>query len=171
MDWQAVTRIGDASVMLPVAAVVAVGLGLARSWRATGLWLVLVGTGLGVIVASKLAFLGWGIGSRALDFTGVSGHTLLATLVSAGAALAVLPGKAPAGDRLGVVAGAVTGAVIAASRLALHVHSISEVVSRSFSSGSGRPGRVRVRSGGLRWRPPSRCSSRPDTATRRRRSG
>ena len=32
-----------------------------------------------VVCISKLAFMGWGIGIREIDFTGFSGHTALST--------------------------------------------------------------------------------------------
>ena len=34
-----------------------------------------------VVLVSKLAFLGWGIGSARLNFTGFSGHTMLSAAV------------------------------------------------------------------------------------------
>ena len=52
-----------------------------RDWKQTAQWALLFG-GVGAIVcASKLAFMGWGIGIRELDFTGFSGHSALSASI------------------------------------------------------------------------------------------
>ncbi|MEI9984010.1 MAG: phosphatase PAP2 family protein [Aliidongia sp.] len=80
-----------------------------------------------LVAISKIAFLGWGIGSEALDFTGVSGHAAFAVaILSVGAALSL----ADRGRRVrwvGTALGAAIGIAIGLSRLVLHVHSPSEV--------------------------------------------
>ena len=49
--------------------------------KQTAQWALLFG-GVGAIVcASKLAFMGWGIGIRELDFTGFSGHSALSASI------------------------------------------------------------------------------------------
>jgi hypothetical protein len=45
------------------------------AWR----WALLFGITGAIVCASKLAFMGWGMGIRELDFTGFSGHTALST--------------------------------------------------------------------------------------------
>jgi membrane-associated phospholipid phosphatase len=79
--WRTLTWLGDSGLLLPVAVFVAlvllrVGHGLRRP---AVTWCVVFGScGLAVMV-SKLAFMGWGIGSARFNFTGVSGHTAIGT--------------------------------------------------------------------------------------------
>lgn len=44
-------------------------------------WLVGLGLASLATTASKVAFMGWGIGLPEIDFTGISGHTMLAMAV------------------------------------------------------------------------------------------
>jgi hypothetical protein len=85
-----------------------------------------------VVLASKVAFSGWGIGSAALDFTGISGHTMLASAV-----FPVLLGwlfqqrdrrHGAAGLSLGLLAGLLVGCLVGYSRIMVGAHSWSEVV-------------------------------------------
>ena len=72
----------------------------------------------------QLPFYGWGIGIAALDFTGVSGHTLLAT-----AFLPLLLRGLPGGTRtLGACTGAGLALVVGVSRVMVGAHSVSEVL-------------------------------------------
>lgn len=126
--WQSVTALGDTSTMLPVAVVIALWLWRIRHNRLAGIWCATV-AGVGLTVASsKLLFMGWCLGVRSIDFTGISGHSAMAALV-----LPVLAGMVqqsfhrkehpitlPIGESLAVLVGI--------SRLALHVHSTSEVL-------------------------------------------
>jgi hypothetical protein len=79
--WMIVTQFGAASAILPTVPVVMLGL-----WREgrrnviiTWSWILFVG--IAIVLISKVAFLGWGLGIAGLDFTGVSGHTMLATAI------------------------------------------------------------------------------------------
>ncbi len=62
---------------LPPAFAIALWLAVGYTWRMAAGWLVLLGAAIGVVTVTKLAFLGWGVGVRELDFTGVSGHAML----------------------------------------------------------------------------------------------
>jgi hypothetical protein len=71
---------GDSTVLLPSAAAVFMVLFLRRPSRQIAWqWGLLFGITGAIVSASKLAFMGWGIGIRELDFTGFSGHTALST--------------------------------------------------------------------------------------------
>ncbi len=65
------------------------------------------GVGGALIVASKLAFMGWGLGSARFNFTGFSGHTAISTSVWSVALWMVAARRSPAlrrvrgGRRLG----------------------------------------------------------------------
>ena len=126
--WEVLTGLGAAGLMLPMLALVCAGLWRTGHAGAAARWLVLTALGATLVLATKIAFLAFGIGSAALDFTGISGHTTLAT--------AILPvwlgwmlnrgtGRyAPAGLLVGLVLGALVGY----SRVYLGAHSASESV-------------------------------------------
>src|SRR5579859_2618182 len=127
LSWAGLTDFGDSAAMLPAAGLIAAWLAASRAWQQAALWCSGFALLSLLVALSKLAFLGWGIGSEALDFTGISGHTALAVSVfSVGAAVSL-------GDRrralrlAGAALGALIGVAIGLSRLALHVHSVSEV--------------------------------------------
>jgi hypothetical protein len=72
--------------------------------------------------------MGWGIGIASLNFTGISGHTMLSTSVSL-TAIYLLSRGLPQAYRLGLMAaGVLIPLVIGLSRLVLNAHSPSEVV-------------------------------------------
>jgi len=115
-------------LILPLIAMAAIDLW--RSGHAQSLfrWLSAIALAASITLATKIAFFGWGLSIPGLDFTGVSGHALLAT--------AVLPVImqwmfAPQSGRL-KYAGAGIGLLIAiavgASRVELGYHSWSEVI-------------------------------------------
>ena len=125
----AVTWFGDSGFLLPAALWIAVWLGIRSPTRPLALlWIALFGFGGSVIAASKIAFLGWGIGSATLDFTGFSGHTAIAASVWPVACwLAVSRWEHRV--RVGAaVFGWLFAAFIGVTRLALDAHSVSEVV-------------------------------------------
>jgi len=128
--WLEVTWLGDFGLLLPAALLIGLWLLVSRRTRSTAwLWASLFGAASALVAASKLAFLGWGIGSARLDFTGISGHTMLAASVWPVALWLV---AARAGHRWRVAAavlGWLLSGVVGLSRLALYAHSASEVVS------------------------------------------
>lgn len=100
-----------------------------RDWKQTAQWALLFG-GVGAIVcASKLAFMGWGIGIRELDFTGFSGHSALSASIWP-VMMWLLTGRfSTAVRKTAVLSGYALALLIGYSRTAIHVHSVSEVIS------------------------------------------
>lgn len=82
MNWYFLTFFGDSMLLLPSGIIVfAILIFSYPSLKQTTQWALLFG-GVGAIVcASKLAFMGWGIGIRELDFTGFSGHSALSASI------------------------------------------------------------------------------------------
>ncbi len=114
--------------MIPLAIVVAVWLALGYPWRYAACWLLVLGGASGLVFLTKLAFMGWGIGVRELDFTGISGHAMISSAVLPVALfVACLPGRQWV-RALGVVLGLLIGIVVGVSRILLNAHSLSEVV-------------------------------------------
>ncbi|MGF6608006.1 hypothetical protein OKW45_002906 [Paraburkholderia sp. WSM4175] len=124
--WYSITSLGGAGLTLPLALAIALWLAVGYSWRLAGCWLALLGTAIGVVTVTKLAFLGWGVGVRELDFTGVSGHSMLSTAVYPVALFLMLLPARRAVRLLGVLGGLAAGLAVGLSRVVLSAHSPSE---------------------------------------------
>lgn len=133
--WRALSRLGESQILVPafLAALAwlllvasrpgaADGPGDASAARAAaGRWALGVGAAGTLTLASKVAFIGFGLGWAAIDFTGFSGHTLAATSI-----LPVLAGLA--GGPPGAACGYAVALVVMVSRVVIHAHSWSEVL-------------------------------------------
>jgi hypothetical protein len=129
--WLALTHLGAAGLALPLVLLVAAGFCLEGWGRVAAVWLGSLGLAVCCVVASKVAFAGWGVGSVTLNFTGASGHATLAS--------AVFPvllgwliqtrysGGGVNGILLGLLAGGALSGVVGCSRVAIGAHSWSEV--------------------------------------------
>ncbi|AJC22465.1 phosphatase PAP2 family protein [Pandoraea pulmonicola] len=127
-SWITITNFGSAAVTVPAAAALTLWLLSARAWRMAITWGVMFAAGALLVAVSKVMFLGWGMGVRELDFTGVSGHTMLAATVYPVIAWLLLRRLAWPWRVLGM-AGAMVGSVaVGVSRVALSAHSVSETV-------------------------------------------
>ncbi|XBS68548.1 phosphatase PAP2 family protein [Acerihabitans sp. KWT182] len=120
---------GDTMLLLPCAVIiVALLLWKAETRRTSLQWLLLIGAAGAIVIVSKLAFLGWGIGSRTLDFTGFSGHSALSASIWP-VLIWILASRVSRRLRLAAVAcGYLLALAIGVSRVILHAHSVSEVI-------------------------------------------
>ena len=74
MNWQLISFFGDSTVLLPNSAALFIVLMLCKTSRLLAWqWSLLFGITGAIVCASKLAFMGWGLGIRELDYTGFSG--------------------------------------------------------------------------------------------------
>lgn len=126
--WFALTGFGGVAVTIPVALAIAAWLAAGMRLRAAAEWLGVLAIAGGITVATKIAFLGWGVGIRPIDFTGVSGHAVLSTLVFPVMLGVVLVNAPIVYRRMGFLAGLSFGFAIGASRVALRAHSVSEII-------------------------------------------
>lgn len=122
--WQTLSWLGDSRALLPMAFVL-IGAGLWRrqSWASRwcfGLVLTVLTT-----LASKIAFLGWGLGIACLDFTGFSGHAAMSAAVWPVACYLAISSRRT--GYWGAAVGLLLAAFIAYSRLPLNAHSWSEI--------------------------------------------
>ncbi|MBN3757574.1 phosphatase PAP2 family protein [Paraburkholderia sp. Tr-20389] len=126
--WYLITNFGGAGLTLPLAFAIALWLAVGYSWRLAAGWLFLLGVAVALVTATKIAFLGWGIGVRVWDFTGLSGHAMFATAVFPVAAFLVLLSAPPAVRIAGVVLALLGGAAVGLSRVIIEAHSPSEAI-------------------------------------------
>jgi membrane-associated phospholipid phosphatase len=135
ISWMKITSFGGITVMAPAAIAITAWLVVGRAWRMALWWCLLFTTGMSLVVATKIAFIGWGIGIRSLDFTGFSGHSMRATAVIPVLFYLILQKAPPIARASGVSLGIVFGVIIGISRLVLHAHSVSEVVAGCILGG------------------------------------
>jgi hypothetical protein len=74
MVWSKLFHLGDLSLTLPAGSAIAAWLLAGRAWRAALGWCLVFGLALGLVAATKVAFLGWDTGLPALGYKAVSGH-------------------------------------------------------------------------------------------------
>lgn len=124
--WRTLSALGDSRWLLPMALVLLITLPRADvrlKWR----WLLAIAVTAGVTLASKLAFMGWGIGIKSVHFTGFSGHAAMSSVVYPVVGV-LLAGPGKRARAIGLVIGALLATAIAWSRIPLHAHSLSEVI-------------------------------------------
>ncbi|MBB4846020.1 membrane-associated phospholipid phosphatase [Paucibacter oligotrophus] len=127
--WLSLTRLGEAQILLPLVLVAALWL----CWRAgeaafVRRWLFWLCAAAGLTTASKLAFIGWGWGVEAWDFTGISGHAMFAAASLPGLAWVLARSRGEWMQKCAVGLAFALAALIAYSRLEVGAHSPSEAV-------------------------------------------
>lgn len=126
--WFYISALGGLAITGPICVGIAAWLAAAHCHRRALAWLLLFGAAMLVVVASKIAFIGWGIGLMSIDFAGFSGHASRAGAVWPVAAY-LLCQPFERSWRIAAVAGGVLLALlIALARVQLHTHSASEAV-------------------------------------------
>jgi hypothetical protein len=119
-------HLGDLEMTLASAAGIAASLIASRAWRMALLWLLLFLACIGLVGASKIAFMGWGTGWQAIGFKALSGHAAGVTAVFPMLFFLLLHGRNASALPLGVGAGLALGALVALMLVVLHEHSIAE---------------------------------------------
>jgi len=127
--WHVVTRLGEAQVVLPLTLLVAVSRARSAEARTDALRsIALLGIAVLLTTASKLAFIGWGIGSAALNFTGISGHTMFAAALYPPLLAVMTSGASARAHRFAIAAGCGVALLVGVSRFVLGAHSVSEIL-------------------------------------------
>jgi membrane-associated phospholipid phosphatase len=150
--WLLVTRLGEALILLPAVVLLALWLvWRGRAVRLAAVWTLGLGAAVGVTVASKIAFMGYGLGYAPLDYSGISGHSMLAAAVyplASMVALHALAGPAaPDWRRTGLSLGIALAVLVGVSRIAIGAHSWVEVLmglalGAAVSAGALQAGRL-----------------------------
>jgi membrane-associated phospholipid phosphatase len=128
MWWHWLSIVGSLAVTGPIGIAIVAWLLAGKSWRLTAIWLALFGTGMALVVITKMAFIGWGIGVASVEFAGFSGHAMRAAAVFPVAAF-LATRHAPAAVRYAsTAAGVLLAVLIAISRVYVGAHSSSESI-------------------------------------------
>ncbi|MCJ7799522.1 MAG: phosphatase PAP2 family protein [Polaromonas sp.] len=135
--WHLLTRLGEAQLLLPAAALTAIALFVrAETRRLAWSWMLLIMAAARITTASKIAFIGWGIGSAAIDFTGISGHAMFAAAIYPIVMVTFVPGQFRGKQPLVLALGCALAIVVGVSRIKVGAHSWSEVLAGLFLGGS-----------------------------------
>jgi membrane-associated phospholipid phosphatase len=128
ISWAVFTKLADTNFTMPVAALLACWLAGARAWKPFFQWCFLFGTGIFLVLATKIAYVGWGIGIAAIDFKGFSGHAMRAATLAPPIAYFLTQRQTFHVRQIGLLIGVAFAVAICISRLVLGVHSISEAI-------------------------------------------
>jgi membrane-associated phospholipid phosphatase len=139
--WHLLTRLGEMQILLPAALLAWLAM-LRRpdSRPLAGWWLVFLLASALLTTASKLAFIGWVMGSAALNFTGISGHAMFAAAICPLLLGTLASHVSPAGQRMAIGAGFGLALLVGMSRLEVGAHSVSEVVAGLLLGGAASAG-------------------------------
>jgi hypothetical protein len=127
--WYLLTRLGEAQILLPAMLALLLWLAAQPATRPLA-WRWALGTLLATAIttATKIAFIGFGVGIARIDFSGLSGHAMFAASLLP---LMVALLRAQGGARLSagsLLPGALLALLIAVSRVRVGAHSWSEVL-------------------------------------------
>ena len=127
--WVQVSRLGEAQILLPAMALALLWLARQHGGGRLALaWLGATALAAAITTASKIAFIGYGIGWAPWDFTGFSGHAMFAAALLPLLLRLTAGPRTRAGRGLVVAAGYALALVVAVSRIQVGAHSASEVV-------------------------------------------
>ena len=135
--WQLVTRLGEMSILLPAALLAMLTLLHRPASRGLAFWwILLLLASTTITTASKIAFIGWGIGHAKANFTGFSGHAMFAAAIYP-LLLGTLASHLPlTGQRLAVACGFGIALLVGMSRVWVGAHSWSEVIAGLLLGGT-----------------------------------
>lgn len=126
--WHWLSVAGSLAVTGPIGIAIAVWLLAGKSWRLTAIWAFLFGAGMALVVITKMAFVGWGIGVASLEFAGFSGHAMRAAAVFPVAGFLAFRSSPPSARWLATALGVLFSVLVAISRVHVQAHSVSEAV-------------------------------------------
>lgn len=126
MPWTQLVHLGDLPFTLATAAALSAWLAAARAWRMACWWSLFFALGIGLVGATKIAFLGWGTALPALAFKAPSGHAAGVTAVCTTLFYLLLWQRGQGARLAGVAAGLVLGALMGVLLVAEDDHSPAE---------------------------------------------
>ncbi|MGB4812515.1 MAG: phosphatase PAP2 family protein [Methylophilaceae bacterium] len=126
--WQLITHLGSISLLLPTLIIALITLWQSKQKSTAFTWLTALSVVIALTVLSKILFMGWGVGIASLNFTGISGHTLLATSILPILFYSVIGKPKTKSKNIGLWIGLLLSILVGVSRFVLGMHSMSEVV-------------------------------------------
>jgi len=126
MSWYQLFHLGDPMLTLPAGSAIAAWLLAARAWRAAFGWMLVFGLALGLVAATKIAFMGWATGLPALAFKAVSGHATGFAAVFPTLCWLAVPAQAVRVRALVAGAALALAAVVAAGLVHAGEHTLAE---------------------------------------------
>jgi len=126
--WSHLSALGGLNVTALLALVIAAWLVAARCWRLACAWCLLFGAALCVAATSQMAFLGWGVGIQAVEFTGFSGHATRAAAVFPVALFLLVEREGTRVRNIAAGLGVLLGVAVALARVKVGAHSTSEAL-------------------------------------------
>lgn len=136
--WLGFTRLGEAQILLPAAlAVYGWTIWRAPASRAcASRWLMAVALAAVLTTITKVAFIGYGVGNAALDFTGLSGHAMFSAAILPVLMRLLVVDQGPTRVRAMVALGYALAVMVAVSRVKVDAHSVSEVIGGTLCGGA-----------------------------------
>lgn len=129
MNWTSLIHLGDISLTFAAAAAITAWLVTVRAWRMAFWWSFVFALGIGLVAASKVAFMAWGTELQVLHFRAFSGHAAGFTAVVPTLLYLLLWQRGARVRRAGVGGGLALGALMAVSLVAAGEHSAAEAAS------------------------------------------
>lgn len=124
-------HLGDATLMIPVAGAIALFLALNHAWRLSLWWTASFGAALALVIASKIAYIGWGIGIAPLEYKALSGHAMLTAAVLPTMFHVIFWKQAATVRHAGIAIGFALAALVSALVVAYDFHSRAEAIAGS----------------------------------------
>lgn len=126
--WHGLSMLGSLPVTGPLGVAIAAWLLAGRSWRLSLSWCLLFGLGMLLVVATKVAWIGWGVGMPDVKFGGLSGHSMRACAVFPVAFYLAFHPAEEGARRCAAAVGVALALLVSVSRVPVLAHSWSEVV-------------------------------------------
>lgn len=120
--------LGDLDLTLPAAAGLGAMLLACGAQRAAWRWCVLFACGVGLVAASKIAFMGWGHGWPALSFKALSGHATGVTAVYPTLLFVLLHDAGHRWQQIGLLVALGLAAIVALQLAVSAEHSVTEAL-------------------------------------------
>lgn len=124
--WSGVNLLGQAEIILPILVLITIWMLWHKKNHQIKAWLLPLSATSLLTLASKIAYIGWGSGIAIMDFTVISGHSLLASGVWPVITGRVINVSSYKIRYLLLFLGYLLAAMVATSTVVLKAHSLSE---------------------------------------------
>lgn len=127
-DWKGLVDLGHVALVLPAAAALTAMLLASRAGRLAWWWSLSFSLAIGLVAASKVAYMGWGAGLPDIGFKALSGHAAGAAALFPMLFYLLLPADRPALRISALACGAGVGMLVAVLLVLQCHHSRAEAL-------------------------------------------